>query len=150
MIRDTLHTVFATRLSLPDDACEYLLAVWDLSQGMDDWVDCTEAPLEDKYRVVWTATCGLPGSPFRMRHAPYLDPLMLNVVMKWRAAENVERQKIESLYPLSFVWRAGYYDLVLQVVMLVHGAEAAASVAHEVLGIYGEKLEDYMKEFSHV
>jgi hypothetical protein len=47
----------------------------------------------------------------------------------------------------SYVWRAGYYELVLAAVRLCHGPVAAASVAHKVLGLYGEKLDDYLSEF---
>jgi len=37
--------------------------------------------------------------------------------------------------------------LVLAAVRLCHGPVAAASVAHKVLGMYGEKLDDYLSEF---
>jgi hypothetical protein len=46
------------------------------------------------------------------------------------------------------MWRAGYYDIILTVVQLCHGAEVAKESAHMVMRMYGEKLEDYLEEFS--
>jgi hypothetical protein len=38
--------------------------------------------------------------------------------------------------------------LVLAAVRLCHGPVAAASVAHKVLGMYGEPLDKYLAEFN--
>jgi hypothetical protein len=48
----------------------------------------------------------------------------------------------------SFVWRAGYYDLVLAAVQIEHGSQLAMDIGPVVLKLYGESLEDYMKEMS--
>ena len=47
------------------------------------------------------------------------------------------------------MWRAGYYDLVLMAVSLVHGAGFATLHGHHVMALYGETFEDYMKEFGN-
>ena len=47
-----------------------------------------------------------------------------------------------------FVWRAGYYDIVLAVVQIEHGVQAAMDIGPVVLNLYGESLEEYMKEMS--
>jgi hypothetical protein len=72
---------------------------------------------------------------------------MANAYLKWRAAEEVERNKLADQYEKSFVWRAGFYDVVLQCVLLVHGSVKAAGLAPHVMALYGERLEDYKKEF---
>jgi hypothetical protein len=48
---------------------------------------------------------------------------------------------------VSYVWRAGFYDLVLACVQIVHGIETAMEIAGNVARLYGETLEDYMREF---
>jgi hypothetical protein len=47
------------------------------------------------------------------------------------------------------MWRAAYYDLILEVVRLVHGFDEAANAAEYVAKLYGETYEDYVKEFNN-
>jgi hypothetical protein len=47
------------------------------------------------------------------------------------------------------VWRAAFYDVVLMVVALCHGPDKALEMAHDVMGLYGEKYADYLKEFDY-
>jgi hypothetical protein len=67
--------------------------------------------------------------------------------MKWQASDQAERAGQADAK--SFVWRAGYYDLILMAVSLTHGPGFAAKNAHLVMELYGEKFEDYMKEFGN-
>jgi hypothetical protein len=48
---------------------------------------------------------------------------------------------------MAFAWRAGYYDIVLSVVCICHGAAAAVKAAPFVMGLYGEKFDAYLNEF---
>jgi hypothetical protein len=68
-------------------------------------------------------------------------------ILKWQASDTVERSG--NADAKSYVWRAGYYDIVLAVVQLCHGPVFAAQNAHIVLGLYGETYDDYMKEFKN-
>jgi len=69
------------------------------------------------------------------------------MVLKWQASDVVEREgKADEK---SFVWRAGYYDLVLASVQICHGPEIAIKMAPYVMALYGEKFEDYMREFKN-
>lgn len=68
-------------------------------------------------------------------------------ILKWQASDRAEREGHADA--MSFVWRAGFYDIVLMVVQLCHGRQVAQSCAHHVMGLYGEKLDDYLKEFNH-
>lgn len=142
-MRDTLAGHLRS-LSLPDDAVTYLIAVWDLFQGLDDWVDGDPVPREDQNRVIWLATLGL--GPFQAQHYAALQPVMANAVLKWQASDWIERNHEREQYPKAYMWRASYYDLVLQVVLLVHGVEAATRLAPVVMSMYGETLDDYLKE----
>jgi hypothetical protein len=49
----------------------------------------------------------------------------------------------------SYMWRAGYYDLVLLVIQICHGYEKALLAAPSVMSLYGETLADYLGEFEH-
>lgn len=132
-------------LDLPDDALDFLLALWVLIQGLDDWHDGTPA---DTAPTIWAACVGLPGSPFLAAHRQVLVPVMANAVMKWHAANIIEANKEIDQFPKSYVWRAGYYDVILQTVLIVHGSEAKDKAAM-VLRMYGETLTEYQAEHFH-
>jgi hypothetical protein len=34
-------------------------------------------------------------------------------------------------------------------VSLCHGTQETTKIAHEIMSLYGEKFEDYIKEFDH-
>jgi hypothetical protein len=72
---------------------------------------------------------------------------MATQILKWQASDTSERNG--NADAKSFVWRAGYYDVVLLCVAIVHGPKIAADVSEKVLRLYGEQLADYMKEFEN-
>jgi hypothetical protein len=69
------------------------------------------------------------------------------MILKWQASDKVER--VGKHDEVSFVWRAGYYDVVLTVVRLCHGVAIAHQCAADVMRLYGEKYSEYVKEFDN-
>jgi hypothetical protein len=84
---------------------------------------------------------------FFRQHSTDLLPVMSNLVLKWIGANKLEENSEE--FSKAYMWRAAYYDLILEVVRVCHGFEAASNVAPYVAKMYGEKFEDYMKEFKN-
>ena len=72
---------------------------------------------------------------------------MSNLVLRWIGANKLEENK-EELHK-AYMWRAAYYDLILEVVRLVHGFEEAAKVSDYIAKLYGESFEDYVREFQN-
>lgn len=136
-------------LNLPPEAEGWLLDTWEVFQGLDDWRDGDKESPDQIERVIYLCLCGMPGNGFFHVHAHRLLPLLSNVVLKWFGANKVEEEKIEEQYPKSYMWRAGYYDLILETVAICHGFEAARSATVYVMSLYGETLEDYKKEFGN-
>jgi hypothetical protein len=130
---------------LPADAAEWLLMLWQSIQTFDDYADDDSVRREALDATIWNVLVAMPQNTFFSRHVTELAPLLGSMVLKWQASDRVEREGNASAQ--SYVWRAGYYELVLAAVRLCHGPVAAASVAHKVLGMYGEKLDDYLTEF---
>lgn len=132
-------------LMLPTEAAEWLLMVWQAIQTFDDVADDDEVLRAELDATIWNVLVAMPQNPFFARHAGTLLPLLGTMVLKWQASDRVERDGQADAR--SFTWRAGYYELILVAVQLIHGASAAASVAHKVLGMYGESLDSYLAEF---
>jgi hypothetical protein len=141
----SLRTHFDS-LMLPADAAEWLLMLWQSIQTFDDYADDDFVKREALDATIWNVLVAMPQNTFFSRHVAELVPLVGMMVLKWQASDRAEREGNASAQ--SYMWRAGYYELVLAAVRLCHGPMAAASVAHKVLGMYGEKFDAYLTEFN--
>ena len=141
----SLRTHFDS-LMLPAAAAEWLLMLWESIQAFDDYADGDPVKREALDALIWNTLVAMPQNSFFSQHAAELSTLLGSMVLKWQASDRVEREGGASAQ--SYVWRAGYYELVLAAVRLCHGPAAAASVAHKVLGMYGEKFDAYLTEFN--
>ena len=142
-LRLNLQRVFA----LPTPAVEWLLMLYGAIQVFDDVADGDPVEREDLNAAIWNTLVGMNQNTFWIANSQNLAPLVATMILKWHASDQAERAgKADAK---SFGWRAGYYDLILMAVSLTHGAGFATKNAHLVMDLYGEKLEDYMKEFSN-
>ena len=142
-----LHKVFSESFNLPESACQWLLMIWDLSQFFDDVADGDPIDREDVDAAIWNALVGTHTNEFFYRNSSVLLPLLSTAILKWKASDTVELDKKPT--QVSFVWRAGFYDLVLASLQICHGTKTAMENAHHVLSLYGESYEDYVEEFNH-
>ena len=146
-VEQSLHQNFEKALGLPNDAIQFLLDIWSAIQLFDDVADKDEIKRSDLDRVIWYLLVGIHGNAFFEARKHALLPVVATIILKWQASDAVERDG--GADAKSYVWRAGYYDLVLLVVQLCHGVDIATKLAPTVMKMYGEKLEDYMKEFHY-
>jgi predicted naringenin-chalcone synthase len=134
-------------LALPAPATEWLLMLWGAIQVFDDVADGDPVEREDLNAVIWNTLVGMNQNSFWAANSLTLAPVVATMILKWQGSDQAERAgKADAR---SYVWRAGYYDVVMMVVALCHGTKYATDNAHLVMALYGETLEDYMKEFGH-
>jgi hypothetical protein len=143
---DSLQQHF-THIGLPKEAQAWLLMLWSVIQFFDDVADADHIERNELDAALWNALVSMPDSQFFQQHRSVLVPLVANAILKWQASDLAERSKEADAK--SFVWRAGYYDIVLSVVSLVHGPVKAIAGAREIMSMYGESFEDYLKEFAN-
>lgn len=132
---------------LPIEATKYLEDLYLVIQAWDDFVDGEPMDRTQQDKAIYASLVGIPANPFYIQNAGVLLPLISNSVLKWKAADTAEREG-GNLH-LAYGWRAGYFDVVLQVLMIVHGPDVAMKSAHQVMKLYGERYEDYAQEFQH-
>lgn len=146
-MRDQVQVFCSKGLQLPPAATDWLCNLWDAIQFLDDVVDGDAIDRKTKDAQVFNLLVGLPMSPFFRANADSLYTAVTTMIMKWHAANDAEESgKADAR---SFVARAGFYDVVLMVVTLCHGPEIARDLAKHVMWMYGETLEDYLREFNH-
>ena len=134
-------------LFLPVDAVKWLLDLFHAFQVFDDFADNDAVDRKDLNLLIWNTLVGMQQNPFYTTNAYCLSSIVGLNILKWQASDTVERSG--NADAKSYVWRAGYYDIVLAVVQLCHGPVFAAQNAHIVLGLYGETYENYIKEFKN-
>ena len=134
-------------LMLPAPAIEWLLMLYGAIQVFDDVADGDAVERDDLNAAIWNTLVGMSQNTFWIANSQTLTPVVASMILKWQASDQAERSgKADAR---SFVWRAGYYDVVLMTVALCHGTQRATETAQQVMELYGETLEDYMKEFGN-
>ena len=144
---DSLIVHLSEQLELPTDAIVWLLDLWHMSQVFDDVADGDEVKRSDLDKAVWKGLVAMPSNPFYTAHMTALQPALATAVLKWKASDDAERAGRAD--ERSFMWRAAYYDIVLLVVLLVHGYDKAMEKASVVMALYGEDFAKYREEFPH-
>lgn len=133
-------------LDLPEDATEFVMLMWTMIQRFDDMVDEPEKMTRsDKDALIWDSLVTLPTNAFYLRNVGALSSAVVLMIAKWKASDTAEREKRHDAR--SFVWRAGFYDVFLLVYILCKGPVQGLEAAETVLSLYGETLDDYMREF---
>ncbi len=143
----SLHDNLTKAFGLPPSSVEWLLMIYQAIQVFDDVADGDEVTRQELDKTIWNMLVAMHQNQFWRLNQDALYPLLATMVLKWQASDIAERAgKADEK---SFVWRAGYYDLVLAVVQICHGPEIAIKMAPYVMDLYGEKFEDYMREFKN-
>lgn len=143
--RESLELNFREILELPEPAIDWLLMLWNFIQVLDDVADKDPVSRSNLDAAIWDSLVGIPANPFYAQFSGWLVPACAQMVMKWQASDIAERAGVAD--ERSYMWRAGYYDIVCLVVALVHGPDVQKSYA--ALSLYGEGCAEYMKEFEH-
>jgi hypothetical protein len=145
---DWLRRNLIETFKLPLPAVEWLCQLFDVIQTFDDLVDNDRLVQKNEiHALIWSTLVSLPQNPFYQANSAVLGPLIATSIMKWHGANQVESEKKPG--PVAFAWRAGFYDVVLMVVALVHGHQVAAENANKVIELYGEDYAEYLKEFQN-
>lgn len=144
---EALRKNFIEALHLPTDAADWLLSIWETIQFFDDVADQDPVSRQQLNKVLWSVLVTAPQNPFYVANAVELSAVLATQILKWQASDQSERAGRAD--PKAYMWRAGYYDLVLYCVGIVHGHEAATAASEDVLRLYGEDYSKYLKEFEN-
>lgn len=142
-LKKNLKTVFC----LPDEAIDWLNQVWDVMQFFDDVADNDKVNRKDLDRAIWGSFVGMPGNEFYIKNCQILLPVLATSILKWQGSDKAERSGFAD--EKSFMWRAGFYDVILIVMQICFGAEITVAHADQIMRLYGENFNDYLREFNH-
>lgn len=141
-LQENLEKTFA----LPSSAVDWLMSLFHAIQIFDDYADGDPVSRKDLDKTIWETLASMPTNPFYLQHAFTLGPAVGMMILKWQGSDKAEREgKADAR---SYMWRAGFYDVVLAAVQCAHGPEVATLVSHQVMELYGETWEEYREEFN--
>jgi hypothetical protein len=126
-------------LGVPAPAKEWLLDIWHVIQLLDDAMDGDPVKPEAVSTVAWALFARIPTNPFYQQFVALLQPVLVLQLRKWEAANVIEAAGMAN--EKSYMWRAGYYDLVEMVCHLC----GLQGTGHAVTEIYGETFTEYME-----
>jgi hypothetical protein len=115
-------------------------------QAWDDFYDGDDMPRETKLSAIWASLVGIPSNPFFQQHSQSLIPLIASLVVRWETANELERER--DRLDVAFMWRAGFFDVVLHCVLLERGPVEAMKAGPVIARTYTETIESLRKEFS--
>ena len=144
---ESLKRNFTESLRLSPSAVEWLIVVWEAIQFFDDVADNDPVSRDRLDKVLWALFVTGPQNRFYSDHSAQLSAILATQIMKWQASDRSERDGRAD--QKSYVWRAGYYDLVLYCCVLIHGPEVTAMAAENILRLYGEDYVNYAREFEN-
>ena len=141
MTAETDLSTHFTALGLPDAAQVWLLDLWNLIQVLDDAADGDPVEKESALKAVRAVFLTMPLNDFYRQFAAILQPVLVLQMLKWEACNDVEAAgKVDEK---SYVWRGGYYDVVLMVCHLC----GLSGYGPTVMSLYGETYAEYREGF---
>jgi hypothetical protein len=140
---ETVLRAHLTQMAFPADAVDWLCDLWRVIQAFDDLEDGESPPSSEVYAAGYAALVKMPGNPFFIARSSLLLPILAVQFLKWQAAN--EAEATGQADERSYVWRAGFYDVILAVAIMCFGPEKAATLP--ILQMYGETFADYREEF---
>lgn len=142
---DWLRENLTTPLNLPPNAVNWLCDLFDAIQFFDDIYDGDPVSQKATEEAIFNVFVRMPLNPFFAANSSILAPAITTAIIKWQAANHCESNGNASAK--SYMWRAGYYDIVLLVLHICHGHEVSGANGRLVMDLYDETLDDYLKEF---
>ena len=127
-------------IGLPPVVQSWLLDLWSVTQVLDDAMDGDKASASDVSRATWAVFQTMPMNEFFREYAAVLQPILWMQLLKWEAANTVEGLGLAN--EKSYVWRAGFYDVVLMCCHLC----GIKNAGHGVMEMYGETFAEYMAD----
>lgn len=130
---------------LPEPAVSWLMTMFSVIQTFDDYADGDSVDRKELDALIWNTLVALPSNEFFAKNATTLLPIIASAVLKWQASDKAEKEGRAD--ERCYMWRAGYYDLILMAVLVTHGSAIAIEQAETCMRLYGEDFQDYIKEF---
>ncbi len=120
------------------------------SDKIDDIFDGDEIGQQEIYTVFTKLMVDIPSNPVYQLIGHELRPILLNVMLNWQIANDLESRedKTDDDLNKTYMLRASLYDIFSFLAYKLYGLEWFARVGPDIKRLYGESLSAYKEEMS--
>ena len=146
------HPIVEQAVKGNGEALTFLRTIARVLHFFDDAADGDRELTETKiHEVLWDSVVGLPTDIFYQQNASVLVPIVMQAIVNWRIATNVERDPTATPTDMcfAFIVRSTYVDLVTMSAMIVGGVEHAVAIGPSVRRwCHAEGFKGYLKNLA--
>lgn len=118
------------------------------SDKIDDVVDEGKISKQESYQLFTKLLVDIPSNPVYQLIGHELRPILLNVMLNWQMANELESNPTDDDLNKCYMLRASLYDIFGFLAYKLYGGEWFARVGPDIKRLYGESLENYKEEMS--
>lgn len=135
---ETFRQAFERFFKGNQQAVELCLDYFQVAHTWDDIID-KDAKLTDErvHMAFITLVHKIPNNPFYQSYQSELTPVLMNVVMQWLDANELDHGD-DNDKDKAYMLRAGLYNLISHIALICGGYEWAKEVGVEIRRLYGE------------
>lgn len=130
-----------------NSAIQFIHMLFGALHLWDDIIDKDrEIPEIETHESFMSMLIGLPGNDFYTSNIGVLQPIILNTIINWKAANVMELMKLEGDLEISFILRSSFADIVSMSAFLIAGSNHAEKVALDLRRMeHSEGFDNYIK-----
>jgi hypothetical protein len=146
------HPIVLEAVQNNHEAATFLRHIANILHTWDDLVDQDE-PVSDTqiHDCFWLALVELPRNGFYLRNFANLNPILVQAIVNWRAANEIERDEEASQDELitAFIIRSAYVDLLTMSANIIGGVDWAVSKARAIHAwAHSEGFDGYLRNLA--
>ena len=115
-------------------AKQFLEHICNFLHFWDDLID-KDKELSDSTinSQMWIALVELPRNPFYAANFTYLNSILVNAILNWETATQIERQDTEDYsLNIAYIIRSSYADIAVATALLIGGRAHAVRIAYKL------------------
>ena len=148
------HNQFLLRIFQGDTpGAKWVGKIFRVLHVYDDLIDKDRAlTKEEIHQTFWTALVDLPSDPFFTKHQGVLLPILINSIVNWKVANDIEAQEEPTKRALGVAWilRGAYIDLLSMALVLERGPVYAVGVGQLLRDwAHSETFEVYLDNLAN-
>ena len=124
----------------------FVVRVFRALHVWDDLIDKDKKVTDDEiHSVFWDMLIALPADPFYRAHLHLLSGTIVNAVLNWRIANQMEREGNEKDKSIAFILRGAYIDILSASAFIVGGIDWVNEIGPDIRRwAHEETFEEYL------
>ena len=133
-----------------ESAVNFMADIWQVAQTWDDLIDKDKDIEKDQINYTFESLLlRIPLNVFYRKNIDDLAVIILQTILDWKAANDMETTMDDENLNRAYMLRAGIYRLFHHCIYLTKGYEVASKSGIELWSMYGETLKNFKREYKN-